>query len=76
MYGALYTRPTPTLEVMGSCNAYGVQRMAKAVRGSPSEVTSTRWGPVSLVNHARRLAVETYFRDSNSTCDMKPRAPR
>ena len=76
MYGALYTKPTPTLEVLGSCNASGVQRMAKAIRGSSSEVTSTRWGPVGLVNHARRLAVETVFRDSNSTCNVKPRAPK
>ena len=76
MCGALYTKPTPTLEVLGSCNASGVHRMAKEVQRSPSEVTSIRWGPVGLVSHARRLAVETVFKDSNSTCNVKPRAPK
>ena len=74
MYGALYTKPTPTMEALGLYNASGVHSMAKAVCSLPSE--STKWGPAGLVNHVRRLAVETVLRGSSSTCNVKPRAPK
>ena len=76
MYGALYTKLTPTREALGSHNASGVHSMAKAMCGSQVGLASTRWGPVGVVNHERRLAVETVLRDSSSTCFVKPRAPK
>ena len=76
MYGALYTKPTPTLEALGLYNTFGVHSMAKAVCGSQAGSASTRWGLAGLVNHVRRLAVETILRDKSSTCNVKHRAPK
>ena len=39
---ALYTRPNPTMGVLGSCRASGVSRMAKAVKGFSIDMPSTK----------------------------------
>ena len=76
MYGALYTRPTPTMEASVACTVSGVQRTAKAICGWSSGITSMRSGPIDLINQARRLAVATALRDNTSTGEVKPRAPK
>ena len=76
MYGALYTRPTPTLEASVSCRVSGVQRTAIAICGWSSGIASMRSGPIGLINQAKRLAVVTALRDNTSTGEVKPRAPK
>ena len=76
MYGALYTKPIPTLGEVELYNASGVTKMAKAVCDSLVESASTRCGPVGLVSHVRRLLTGAVLKTSSSTGDVKPRAPK
>ena len=76
MYGALYTKPIPTLGEVESYNASGATKMAKAVCDLLAESASTRWGPVGLVSHVRRLLAGAILKTSSSTGDVKPRAPK
>ena len=76
MYGALYTRPTPTMEASALCRVSGVQRTTKAICELSSGITSMRSGPISLINQAKRLAVLTALRDNTPTGEVKPRAPK
>ena len=76
MYGALYTRPTPTIEASVLRRVSGVQRTTKAICGFFSGIASTRSGPMGLLNQAKRLAVVTALRDNTSTDEVKPRDPK
>ena len=76
MYGALYTKPIPTLGEVGSYNSSGVTRIAKVVCDSLMEVASTRQGPVGFMSHVRRLAAGIVLKASSSTGAVKPKAPK
>ena len=76
MYGALYTKPNPTLGESGSYRASGVTKMARAVNESGMGVASTRLGPFDMVSQSRMLSFEAVLSISSSTGTVKPKAPK
>ena len=76
MYGALYTKPSPTLGQSESYKASGVTKMAKAVNESRMGTASTRLGPFDMVSQSRTLSLEAVLSVSSSTGTVKPKAPK
>ena len=50
--------------------------MARAVKESGVNVSSTKWGPFGWVSQLRMLASEAVLRVSSSTGMVKPKAPK